>query len=39
MARCIHDFSIGNPDGHSELAYYEKLKAELPVDFIISCYT
>jgi len=35
MARCIPDFIIGKPDGHAELAFFARLKAELPDDFII----
>ena len=35
MARCIPDYIIGQADGHAELAFFERLKAELPDDFII----
>jgi hypothetical protein len=35
MARCIPDYIISQADGHAELAFFERLKAELPDEFII----
>ena len=35
MARCIPEHIISQADGHAELVFFERLKAELPDEFII----
>jgi hypothetical protein len=35
MARCIPDFVEAHPEGHPEVTFFQRLRAELPDDFII----
>ena len=35
MARCYPDYIEGKEDGHPEVMFFERLKAELPDDFVI----